>query len=83
MNGKKINSTALGFINGKTGVNTMVNGGNQRCTGSVDTSSKTKSFMKVNIMVIKNMVTESTLGQMVASIKVTGKMVSSMVSLST
>ena len=83
MNGKKINSTALGFINGKMGVNTMVNGGIQRCTGSVDTSSKTKSFMKVNIMVTKNMVTESTLGQMVASIKVTGKMVSSMVSLST
>lgn len=83
MNGKKINSTALGFFNGKTGVNTMVNGGSQKCMGSVNTSSKIKSFMKVNIMVIKNMVTESTLGQMAASIKVTGKMVSSTASLST
>ena len=83
MNGRRINSTALGFINGKTGVNTMVNGGTQRCTGLVDTNSKTKSFMKVNIMVIKNMVTESTLGQMAASIKVTGRMVSSTVSLNT
>ena len=78
-----IRCMALGFINGKTGENTMVNGGTRRCTGLVDTNSKTKSFMKVNIMVIKNMVTESTLGQMVASIKVTGKMVSSMASLST
>ena len=74
---------ALGFINGKMGVSTMVNGGTQRCMGLVDTNSKTKSFMKVNIMVIKNMVTEFTLGRMVASIKVIGKMESSTVSLST
>ena len=74
---------ALGFINGKTGENTMVNGETQRCTGLVGTNCKTKSFMKVNIMVIKNMVTESTLGQMAASIKVTGRMVSNTVSLST
>ena len=74
-----ISSTALGFINGKTGENTMVNGGTQRCTGLVDTNSKTKSFMKVNIMVIKNMATESTHGQMAAFIKVIGRMVNSTV----
>ena len=74
-----ISSTALGLINGKTGENTMVNGETQRCMGLVDTSSKTKSFMKVNIMVIKNMATESTHGQMAAFIKVIGRMVNSTV----